>query len=78
MGKSPVIPNIVNSGSEPATSTGERESATAEGNLSSSGTGGHLSTATPITLAGSTSSSHIELTELFESDFSNPESESQP
>lgn len=72
VGKSPVIPDIANSGPEPATGasgTGEREGATAEGNLSSSGTGGHLSTPTTLTSTGS----HIELTELFESDFSSTE-----
>ena len=77
VGKSPIIPNLSNlgnSGSEPpsdnASGTGGSERPTSESNMSGTGggSGSNPNTATPST--SSTSTHGIELTELFESDFS--------
>ena len=82
VGKSPIIPNISssqeNSESEPPSNdTSRRERATAEGSVSETDSGGGRegnndtqASSYPKTATSSTSTDGIELTEIYESDFS--------
>ena len=77
-GKSPIIPNLGSSGSEPSTSndtpgTGESERAAEEeegSNMSETGGRGGRSNDAGKTATPSSTTSGIELTELYESEFS--------